>query len=97
VFVYGAHTVEGAPAIAMELIGGETHEDKIKRGESIPIETAVRGSEGLSAGTGGGRLTGGILGAGRVGTSAQAGSQALVRAKVRPFEREPAKVLGCRA
>jgi uncharacterized RDD family membrane protein YckC len=42
VFVYGAHSVEGAPAIAMELIGGETLEDKIRRGEPIPIETAVR-------------------------------------------------------
>jgi uncharacterized RDD family membrane protein YckC len=42
VFVYGAHKVEGAPAIAMELIGGETLEDRIRRGEAIPIETAVR-------------------------------------------------------
>ncbi len=42
VFVYGAHQVEGAPAIAMEIVDGETLEDKVARKEPIPIETAVR-------------------------------------------------------
>jgi serine/threonine protein kinase len=42
VFVYGAHQVEGAPAIAMELVGGETLQEKVARGDTIPIETAVR-------------------------------------------------------
>ncbi|MBL8861227.1 MAG: protein kinase [Planctomycetes bacterium] len=42
VFVYGAHQVDGSPAIAMELVGGETLQDKIARGETISIETAVR-------------------------------------------------------
>jgi len=42
VFVYGAHQIDGAPAISMELVGGETIEHKIARGETIPIETAVR-------------------------------------------------------
>ncbi len=42
VFVYGAHQIDGAPAIAMELVGGETLQDKITRGEVLPIETAVR-------------------------------------------------------
>jgi eukaryotic-like serine/threonine-protein kinase len=53
VFVYGAHEVEGSPAIAMELVGGHTLEDVIRRGEPIPIETAVRWTldllEGLEA------------------------------------------------
>jgi serine/threonine protein kinase len=42
VFVYGAHQVDGAPAIAMELVAGETLEHKLARGEKIPIQTAVR-------------------------------------------------------
>ncbi len=42
VFVYGAHQVDDSPAIAMELVGGETLQDKISRGDAIPIETAVR-------------------------------------------------------
>lgn len=42
VFVYGAHQVEESPAIAMELVGGETLQERITRGEAIPIETAVR-------------------------------------------------------
>lgn len=42
VFVYGAHHVEDSPAIAMELVGGETLQDKITRGDAIPLETAVR-------------------------------------------------------
>lgn len=53
VFVYGAHEVEGSPAIAMELVGGQTLEDVIRRGEPIPIETCVRWTldllEGLEA------------------------------------------------
>ncbi|MCY2960550.1 MAG: protein kinase [Planctomycetota bacterium] len=42
VFVYGAHQIDDSPAIAMELVGGETLQDKITRGDAIPIETAVR-------------------------------------------------------
>lgn len=42
VFVYGAHQVEGSPAIAMEIVDGETLEHKVARKETIPIETAVR-------------------------------------------------------
>lgn len=42
VFVYGAHQVDESPAIAMELVGGETLQEKITRGDVIPIETAVR-------------------------------------------------------
>ncbi len=42
VFVYGAHQVDESPAIAMELVGGETLQEKIARGDVIPIETAVR-------------------------------------------------------
>lgn len=53
VFVYGAHHVEESPAIAMELVGGETLQDKITRGDVIPTETAVRWAidviEGLEA------------------------------------------------
>ncbi len=41
VFVYGAHQVEGSPAISMELVGGETVEQRIASGE-VPIETATR-------------------------------------------------------
>jgi uncharacterized RDD family membrane protein YckC len=53
VFVYGAHQVDGSPAIAMELCGGETLEHRLTRKEPIPIETAVRWTlemlEGLEA------------------------------------------------
>ncbi len=42
VFVYGAHQIDDSPAISMELVGGETLEHKLARGESIPIQTAVR-------------------------------------------------------
>lgn len=42
VFVYGAHQVDGAPAIAMEIVDGETLEQKIARGEPIAVEIAVR-------------------------------------------------------
>jgi len=41
VFVYGAHQVEGSPAISMELVGGQTVEQRIASGE-VPIETATR-------------------------------------------------------
>jgi len=41
VFVYGAHEIEGSPAISMELVGGETLEDRLKHDEPVPIETAV--------------------------------------------------------
>ena len=53
VFVYGAHEVDGAPAIAMELVGGETLEQRLSRKEPVPIATAVRWTlemlEGLEA------------------------------------------------
>lgn len=53
VFVYGAHEIEGSPAIAMELVGGETLEQRIARGVPIPVEQAVRWTieilEGLEA------------------------------------------------
>lgn len=53
VFVYGAHSVEGSPAIAMELVEGQTLEQVIARGEPIPIRQAVRWTiellEGLEA------------------------------------------------
>ena len=42
VFVYGAHQVDGRPAIAMELCPGETLEHRISKGNPIPVETAVR-------------------------------------------------------
>src|SRR6187200_156311 len=41
VFVYGAHRIDDSPAISMELVGGETLEHKLARGEVIPIQTAV--------------------------------------------------------
>lgn len=53
VFVYGAHQVDGAPAIAMELCPGETLEHRLGKHQPIPIETAVRWTleilEGLEA------------------------------------------------
>jgi eukaryotic-like serine/threonine-protein kinase len=53
VFVYGAHSVEGSPAIAMELVEGQTLEQVIARGEPIPVRQAVRWTiellEGLEA------------------------------------------------
>jgi hypothetical protein len=42
VFVYGAHSVEGAPAIAMELVEGETLEQVVARKEPIPVRKAVQ-------------------------------------------------------
>lgn len=42
VFVYGAHEVEGSPAISMELCSGDTLDQKLACREAIPIETAVR-------------------------------------------------------
>lgn len=53
VFVYGAHSVEQSPAIAMELVEGQTLEHVIQRGEKIPVAQAVRWTiellEGLEA------------------------------------------------
>ena len=42
VFVLGAHRVEGAPAIAMELVDGGTLQHKIAAGEPISVDQAVR-------------------------------------------------------
>jgi hypothetical protein len=42
VFVYGAHQVDGRPAIAMELCPGETLEHRISKKNPIPVEVAVR-------------------------------------------------------
>lgn len=42
VFVFGAHVIEGAPAIAMELCAGETLEHRIASGKPVAIEDAVR-------------------------------------------------------
>jgi serine/threonine protein kinase len=54
VFVYGAHQVEGSPAIAMELCPGETLEHRLAKHEPIAIELAVRWTieilEGLEGG-----------------------------------------------
>ncbi len=53
VFVYGAHSVEQSPAIAMELVEGQTLEHVIQGGERIPVAQAVRWTiellEGLEA------------------------------------------------
>lgn len=42
VFVYGAHSVEGAPAIAMELVEGETLEAVLARKQPIAVRRAVQ-------------------------------------------------------
>jgi len=42
VFVYGAHSFEGAPAIAMELVEGPTLEQVVARKEPIPVRKAVQ-------------------------------------------------------
>ena len=42
VFVLGAHRVEGAPAIAMELVDGGTLQHRISSGEAISVDQAVR-------------------------------------------------------
>jgi len=42
VFVYGAHSFEGAPAIAMELVEGQTLEQVVARKEPIPVRKAVQ-------------------------------------------------------
>ncbi len=53
VYVYGAHEIEGSPAISMELVTGETLEDRLSTGEPIPVETALSWTldvlEGLEA------------------------------------------------
>jgi serine/threonine protein kinase len=53
VFVYGAHSIEGSPAIAMELVEGQTLEHVIQSGEKVPVTQAVRWTiellEGLEA------------------------------------------------
>jgi hypothetical protein len=50
VFVYGAHEVEGAPAIAMELCPGETLDQKLASKQTIPVQTAVRWTLEILAG-----------------------------------------------
>jgi uncharacterized RDD family membrane protein YckC len=47
VFVYGAHEVHGIPAIAMELMSGETLEDRIKSGGPVEPLTALGWIEDL--------------------------------------------------
>ena len=42
VFVFGAHIVHGSPAISMELMQGETLEERIRRKGRPDMETAVR-------------------------------------------------------
>lgn len=42
VFVYGVFDVDGAPAIAMERMPGETLEDRLRAGDAVPIHVAVR-------------------------------------------------------
>jgi serine/threonine protein kinase len=42
VFVFGAHQVEGSPAIAMELCVGETLDHRIQTGDRVPVADAVR-------------------------------------------------------
>lgn len=42
VFVFGAHQIDGAPAIAMELCAGETLEHRLSQREPVPVEDAVR-------------------------------------------------------
>ncbi len=53
VFVYGAHQFEGSPAIAMELVRGQTLEQVIRKGEPVPVRQAVQWTiellEGLDA------------------------------------------------
>ncbi len=53
VFVYGAHQFEGSPAIAMELVRGQTLEQVIKKGVPVPVRQAVQWTiellEGLDA------------------------------------------------
>src|SRR4029077_1471700 len=51
--VYGGHVVPGAAAISMELMTGQTLDDRIKSGEPVPVEKAVQWAieilEGLAA------------------------------------------------
>src|SRR5436190_3640250 len=42
VFVFGAHAVGGATAISMELMTGETLDNRVRGAEPIPVETAVQ-------------------------------------------------------
>jgi len=53
VYVLGSHEVDGSPAIAMELMTGETLADRIVGGEAVPVGDAVRWAlemlEGLEA------------------------------------------------
>src|SRR5262245_17490167 len=42
VFVFGAHQIDGSPAIAMELCAGETLEHRLRQSEPVPIADAVR-------------------------------------------------------
>jgi len=42
VFVYGAHRIDGVPAIAMELCRGETLDDRLRAKAPVPIADALR-------------------------------------------------------
>lgn len=41
VYVYGSQEIEGAPVIAMELVGGGTLKDRVQKGRPLPAADAV--------------------------------------------------------